>query len=228
MRKLIIVPMIHVIPSFEEKPGVLDFPDTISNASNPLVIKYWDIIKSKLTVLDPKNPHFYVDSYEGDTLTVQPGQEPRQLGLGDETVDQRIIKDFITRTGGIVERTEDPYLMRDLEAKIGNTFTRLSELTDYEDIRSAVGAFLGVLNEFSNDGDKITELRDKHIADTVSATLKEGEIGMLFLGAGHDVSRLLPADIGTELLDERLPDLHREIMEPRVQTENDLGINSKL
>ncbi len=220
--------MIHVIPSFEGKSGGLDFPDTVSNASNPLVIKYWDIIESKLVALDPKNPRFYVDGYEGDTFTIQPGQEPRKLELGDEIVDQRIIKDFITRTGGIIERTEDPGIMRDLEVKMGNAFTRLSELTDYEDIRSAVGAFLGALNEFSDEGAKITELRDKHIADTVSATLKEGEIGMLFLGAGHDVSRFLPADIGTELLDERLPDLHREIMEPRTQTENELGINSRL
>ena len=30
--------MIHVIPSFEGKSGGLDFPDTVSNASNPLVV----------------------------------------------------------------------------------------------------------------------------------------------------------------------------------------------
>jgi pheromone shutdown protein TraB len=41
----------------------------------------------------------------------------------------------------------------------------------------------------------LLERRDTHIAHVISSTLQEGELGVLFVGAGHDVGVRLPPDV---------------------------------
>lgn len=51
--------------------------------------------------------------------------------------------------------------------------------------------------EYRGRQDWLMRERDKFIAQTINGTLKEGEIGVLFIGAYHDVAAYLERDIAT-------------------------------
>ncbi len=48
---------------------------------------------------------------------------------------------------------------------------------------------------------EIESKRDEFIADRINKTLKEGETGLLFLGAHHHINMLLDTDIVVKSLD---------------------------
>ena len=47
---------------------------------------------------------------------------------------------------------------------------------------------------------ELTAQRDKFIADAIEGTLKEGELGVLFIGAYHNVSSELASDITVRMV----------------------------
>ena len=51
--------------------------------------------------------------------------------------------------------------------------------------------------------DHLTDERDKFIADTIAATLRDGEVGVLFIGTYHDIAPRLAADILVEMVKDR-------------------------
>lgn len=53
--------------------------------------------------------------------------------------------------------------------------------------------------------DELLKRRDAFIARRIDETLKPGEVGILFIGMVHDVTRFLPRDIEIEYLIYRLP-----------------------
>lgn len=48
--------------------------------------------------------------------------------------------------------------------------------------------------------DDLLRERDAYIAKTIAKTLREGELGILFIGALHEVEKKLPADVEVELV----------------------------
>jgi len=48
----------------------------------------------------------------------------------------------------------------------------------------------------------LLQRRDQFVAERINQTLKEGETGILFMGAHHKVLNFLPADIAVIRLDE--------------------------
>lgn len=51
--------------------------------------------------------------------------------------------------------------------------------------------------------DALMRRRDEHIASRIDATLKQGELGLLFMGALHRVTQLLPKDIAVRTLTDQ-------------------------
>jgi len=49
--------------------------------------------------------------------------------------------------------------------------------------------------------DKLLEERDRFIARAIDVSLPDGETGLLFIGAAHDVQSKLPGDIDVKSLD---------------------------
>jgi len=56
------------------------------------------------------------------------------------------------------------------------------------------------VQQYESQRDRLMEERDKFIAETIEATLKEGELGVLFIGAYHNVSSHLATDISIEMV----------------------------
>ncbi len=63
--------------------------------------------------------------------------------------------------------------------------------------------------------DQLLRERDRHIAQTISSTLKEGEIGVLFIGAHHNVAPSLANDISVEMhwMPERVRAYFKELFQ---------------
>jgi hypothetical protein len=60
--------------------------------------------------------------------------------------------------------------------------------------------------------DGVLKARDAFIAERITTTLREGEVGLLFLGALHRLDALRPADIRVETLADAL---HKAVRWPR-------------
>jgi hypothetical protein len=91
--------------------------------------------------------------------------------------------------GAELRATENPaLLLRERE----NLLTVLGS-------QSAVGGSQ-TLEEHRWRRDQLLAERDRFMAETVTATLREGEIGVLFMGADHNVASFLPADILVEMV----------------------------
>ncbi len=61
------------------------------------------------------------------------------------------------------------------------------------------------IKEYEKKAADILERRDQYIADRITMTLKDGEIGILFIGMKHRVDEKLPEEIGVSYLIYRLP-----------------------
>jgi hypothetical protein len=59
--------------------------------------------------------------------------------------------------------------------------------------------------EYARESERILRQRDEFIARRVDESLKEREMGILFIGLMHRVDRFLPADIEVQYLIHRLP-----------------------
>lgn len=67
--------------------------------------------------------------------------------------------------------------------------------------------------EYEKRKDDILRKRDRYIARNIDKTLKEGEIGILFIGASHNVENELPSSIRIEHLENaNIRQLKDEIM----------------
>jgi hypothetical protein len=60
-------------------------------------------------------------------------------------------------------------------------------------------------DECASESERMLRERDEFIARRIDESLKEGEVGILFIGLMHRVDRFLPADIEVQYLIHRLP-----------------------
>jgi hypothetical protein len=92
--------------------------------------------------------------------------------------------------GAKIEATESPELLRQ---EYGHIKAILEAKTDQE--RTDAGARYGLVK------DRLMEDRDAFIGQTISSTLKDGETGLLFIGASHNVIPKISKDIEVKSLD---------------------------
>ena len=101
----------------------------------------------------------------------------------------RIIKKLIAK-GATIEATENPQLL----------------LKEYEFIKRLISApsekeRAEAVHQYERAKSSLIEERDRFIAKTIDATLKDGETGILFIGADHDVVSKLPEGVEVKKLD---------------------------
>lgn len=111
-----------------------------------------------------------------------------------ETADKgsknyQIIRKLMDR-GAIIEATESPELLRQ---EYGHIKAILEAKTDQERTEAAT--------RYDQVKDRLMEDRDTFIAQNISSTLKDGETGLLFIGASHNVIPKLAKDIEVKSLD---------------------------
>ena len=105
------------------------------------------------------------------------------MGAQDGIPNHQIVLSIIEH-GGVLEKTESPALLKE----------------EYEIIKAVVNAKTDPEREAASEKHKhrlyeLTIERDKYIAQRISESLMEGQYGMLFIGATHDVVRYLDPTI---------------------------------
>lgn len=105
-----------------------------------------------------------------------------------DTPNYRLLR-WLERQGARVMGTESPALLQEEYALLE---ARLREESDDGPAQ----------RRYAGRASSLLQERDNYIARRIADTLKEGEMGLLFLGAAHIVRDKLPADIRMVSLEE--------------------------
>ncbi|MBI4199259.1 MAG: hypothetical protein HY535_02125 [Chloroflexi bacterium] len=148
------------------------------------VRSFWKGVAAYLCTFDARLLRVYQDGLAAD------GEQGR--GVVDQAARRgsenfRLVRDLVQQ-GAELRKTEDPaLLLREYHEVLG-----LVRPPSQEEGRDRTGARAQLLEE-----------RDRFIAEAISGTLHEGEVGVLFLGARHDVTPWLAPDISVMPLKDR-------------------------
>jgi len=156
------------------------------------VRRFWESIASCLNGLDANLVQVYQDGMAADGET---GRRVMEKAAERGSSNYQLIRD-LARRGAELRKTEDPALL----------------LQEHESIRTAVQQNPTTQDQQTAEPrqlqrDRLLEQRDEFIAATINATLKEGELGVLFLGAYHNVVSRLARDIRVQAIKD--PELVR-------------------
>lgn len=157
-----------------------------------VVRRFWDSIASYLEGFDAGLVKVYQDGMAADGET---GMRVIEKAAERGSINYQLIGDLVSR-GAELRKTENPVLL----------------LQEHESIRTAVqrnstSEGQQTAEPRQRQRNRLMEQRDEYIAATISATLREGELGVLFLGAAHNVVSRLARDIRVQAIKD--PELVR-------------------
>ena len=186
MRKLYLVPIVHMSGDMGSLASVLnetaeaEFGQETWQEHKAAVSSFWDSIGEFFDAVDVDSFKLYQDGMLADGTV---GLEIVRVGISQGSKNYQIIGNLLRR-GAVLMKTEDPALVKQeyaCVAKIAHSKSRKER---------QVWAFRYKLAQ-----SRLLKQRDDYIAERVKATLGEGDTGILFVGAYHDILSRLPADI---------------------------------
>ena len=194
MRRLILIKIIHTsvdMGSMSEglvKEGMAKIGREKWLENQRKIEKFWDDLEKEIDVLnlDYSKTRIYQDGLPcGGELVLRIVWETADKG----SKNYQIVRKLIQR-GATIEATESPELLRNEYEHIKALFTARTP----EDKADAV-------HRYDQIKDELMQRRDAYIAKSIDLTLKEGETGLLFIGAAHDIIPKLSKEIEVKNLD---------------------------
>lgn len=194
MRKLILIRIVHSSADMGsaqdelKKESIAKLGKQKWEENQRRIEGFWDEVEREIDALplDYGRVRIYQDGL--------PCSGELGLKIVDETANKgsrnyKIVKKLIEK-GAAIEATESPELLR----------------KEYEHIKAFANAVPEEEKElarrqYDEVKDELLEKRDAYIAQRINATLNDGETGILFLGAAHNVVPKLPKDIVIKSLD---------------------------
>ena len=194
MRKLIVVRIVHAsadMGSMSEelvKEGMAKMGKEKWLENQRKIENFWNDLEKEIDELDLdySRTRVYQDGL--------PASGELGLRIVNETADKgsrnyRIVRKLI-ESGSSIEATESPELL----------------LKEYEHIKAIITAATAkekadAVRGYEQKKDELMRKRDEYVAKAIDSTLKDGETGLLFIGAAHDVVPKLPDDIDVKKLD---------------------------
>jgi hypothetical protein len=199
MRRLIHIPIIHTAAELGSLAEAVraHYARVCGRAGwsrrEQAVKALWSDIRKKLDALkfDGPKARIYQDGLPVCGFEERIVRELAQAGSANHQLILRLLEQ-----GAILMGTEAPQLLieeydlqkRDLEPRKNVGGTRRVPAADTECAGKVAQA------------DRLLQARDAFIADRIAATLREGEVGLLFLGALHRLDALGATDIRVEPL----------------------------
>jgi len=186
MRILIYAPIIHMeadlgsLASDVAKRGIASLGEEVWQKHMETVKSFWDSIARYFEKLEVSGFKVYQDGMVADG---EMGQKILEEGLKSGSRNFEIILKLIKR-GAVLVKTEDFALVkkeRDRLVKLTKARTRIGKLIAYLKYRL-------IKNE-------LLRKRDEFIANRINGTLNQGETGIIFIGAYHNIKKRLPEDI---------------------------------
>jgi hypothetical protein len=194
MRKLIIIRIVHAPTDMGsagaglEKAGISTLGRQRWLENQKKIENFWQELEKEVDGL----------GLEMDKLRIYQDGLPCAGALGERIVREtaakgsknyQIVQKLMDR-GAKIEATESADLLRQEYGYIKS----LLEAKTNEERRAAE-------ERYNQVKDKLLEERDQFIARSIDATLTEGETGLLFIGASHNVLAKIAGDIEVKCLD---------------------------
>ena len=185
MRKLLYIPMIHVdsdlgsvAPSINRRSVEICGKERWLKHKE-IVMAYWERIRDYFKRMDSYGLVIYQDGLMADG---ELGHRIIEEGAERGSPNHQIVLDLITR-GAKIRKTEDVDLLK-------REFDRILKLAAADDPPDGQMPI-----QHKREGELLMAERDQFIVKTIHQTLKEGERGVLFIGAFHNVLAELKDDI---------------------------------
>jgi len=194
MRQLIIIRIVHAPSDMGsasaalEKAGISTLGRVRWQDNQNKIEKFWQELEAEVEGL----------GLEMEKLRIYQDGLPCAGALGERIVREtaakgsknyQIVQKLMDR-GAKIEATENADLLRQ---EYGYIKALLEAKTDEERRRAE--------ERYNQVKDKLLEERDLFIARAIDASLKEGETGLLFIGASHNVLPKIAGDIEVKCLD---------------------------
>ncbi len=194
MRKLILIKIVHTstdMGSMGEglvKEGMAKIGREKWLENQRKIEKFWDDLEKEIDALnlDYSRTRIYQDGLPcGGEIGLKIVRETADKGSRNYLIVRNLIE-----KGATIEATESPELLRKEYEHIKAIVTATSEKEKAEAIQ-----------KYEQIKDELMRERDDYIANAIDITLKDGETGVLFIGAAHNVVSKLPEDIEVISLD---------------------------
>ena len=188
MKKLLYIPIVHTP---EDMGSVREGLEQVSAAklgkqrwieNVRRIERFWSEVEHELDALCLDYPRVRIYQ-DGLPCSGELGMKIVNSVADAGSKNFQLIRKLINK-GATIEATDDPELLK----------------REREHIKAIVEARTGeeraeAERRYNQVKDKLLEARDVFISRKIGNTLKDGETGLLFIGADHDVRSRLPSDI---------------------------------
>jgi hypothetical protein len=208
MRKLYLIPIIHMSADMGSVASTLD--DTANARLTPelrqrhkdIVSVFWDSIGRFLDSLNVNGFKVYQDGMIADGAE---GLRIVREGINQGSKNYKIVGRLLER-GAVTVKTEALSLVK-------QEYSYITKMTRSKSLKEREVAAL----RYKLARGKLLKQRDEFIAGRINETLTEGEAGILFIGAYHDVIHRLDPDIKVGEVKEvaRVKEYHRALINTR-------------
>ena len=194
MRTLIYVPVIHTSADLGSlakdvaKRGIADLGEGFWEEHRKTVEGFWDVISHYFDAVDVSGMKIYQD---GMVAGEEVGQRIVEEGIKSGSKNYRLLSKLLKK-GAILVKTEDFKLVRQERDRLLK-ITRAKTITE---------KLLG-WTRYKLTKNMLLNKRDKFIARRIDETLNEGETGIIFIGAYHNIKNRLPEDIQIREIKDR-------------------------
>lgn len=186
MRTLIYVPIIHTSADLGSlakdvtKRGIAELGEEFWKRHEKTVEGFWDAIIKYFDSIEVSNLKIYQDGMVAES---EVGRKIVEEGMKLGSKNYELVLSLLQR-GAILVRTEDFKLVKEER-------DRLLAITQAKSIAAKLTAFI----KYKLVKNKLLNKRDKFIAQRIDETLNQGETGIIFIGAHHNIKERLPKNI---------------------------------
>lgn len=197
-RKLLLVPIFHTKEDMGSLASRLPTEDGYYSCAS----YFWKEVKEKVKS--------YVNGFK-KVKVYQDGLPDTDEKLVDKIINQvkspnyQLLR-FLKDTGAKIFGTEAPQLLEEEYRFVCQILQAQDEKRESKIRTSAFGGepcfspTLEIREIYENRAAGLLAERDRYIAKRINKTLNKGDLGILFLGAAHQIKDKLPKDIQVEIL----------------------------
>jgi len=194
MRTLLYVPIIHTSADLGSlskevaERGIARLGEEVWERHRQIVAGFWRSVWDSFDGVDVTGMKIYQDGMVADGDV---GRRIAEDSAGAGSLNYQLVLELLDR-GASLTRTESFDLVK-------REYDRLIAMTQARSMRSKLMAVI----RYKIAKSSLLRRRDAFIARTIGETLEPGETGILFIGALHDVTKWLCADIQIEEVKDR-------------------------
>jgi len=186
MRKLIYVPVVHTsadlgsMAAEASRRGIASLGEETWEVHRKTVDGFWDTISNYFDSVDVAGMKVYQDGMVADEeVGAKLVEEGAKSGSKNYELVARLLK-----SGAILVKTEELRLVK-------QEVDTLLAIVQAKRISKKVIAFI----RYKLGKNRLLRKRDEFIARRIDETLDEGETGIIFIGAFHNIKGKLPEDV---------------------------------